>query len=368
VTRFAPALSLYLGRQFLAALGGVLALFLGLILLFDTIELLRRTVRAEGAELSTLVGLALLKAPHTLQDTLPFAIMIAAMYALFRHSRHHELVIFRAAGLSAWQVLAPALVLAAALGVITLLVFNPLAAGLYANYERLKGGLIRNDLTALDIDESGFWLREVRGAEVVTLHARHVRQQPAKLELAEVTILVTDAKTRLIRRVEADFGELRQGAFDLNNVLTLEPGRPARRETYGLQPTEITLERVQDSLANPETLSFWDLPDFIALSQAAGFSARPHRLYLQSLMATPMLLCAMVLLAAAFFLTAQARVAAWTMRAAAGVAAGFCLYFFSQFTYALGLAATLPLTLAAWAPAAIALLLGLAYLFYREDG
>ena len=76
----------------------------------------------------------------------------------------------------------------------------------------------------------------------------------------------------------------------------------------------------------------------------------------------------MVMLAAAFFLTAQARLAAWTLRAAAGVAAGFLLYFFSQFTYALGLAATLPVLLAAWAPAAIALLLSLAFLFFNEDG
>jgi lipopolysaccharide export LptBFGC system permease protein LptF len=34
----------------------------------------------------------------------------------------------------------------------------------------------------------------------------------------------------------------------------------------------------------------------------------------------------------------------------------------------LGLSATLPLLLAAWAPTMITVLLGLAYIFHREDG
>jgi len=58
----------------------------------------------------------------------------------------------------------------------------------------------------------------------------------------------------------------------------------------------------------------------------------------------------------------------WTARGVAGLGAGFVLYFFSRLTYALGLSATLPLALAAWAPALVAALLGLTYLFHSEDG
>ncbi len=61
-----------------------------------------------------------------------------------------------------------------------------------------------------------------------------------------------------------------------------------------------------------------------------------------------------VLVAAAFYLTAHARFSGWTMRGVTGVATGFLLYFFSRFTYALGLSTTLPIALAAWAPTAVA--------------
>ena len=55
-------------------------------------------------------------------------------------------------------------------------------------------------------------------------------------------------------------------------------------------------------------------------------------------------------------------------RALAGLGAGFLFFFFNKFTYALGLSATLPLAFAAWSPTVITMLLGLGYLFHREDG
>ena len=66
--------------------------------------------------------------------------------------------------------------------------------------------------------------------------------------------------------------------------------------------TELTLDRIQESFASPETMSFWDLPEFIETLEAAGFSARKHRLHWHSILAGPLLLCAMVLIAATFSL------------------------------------------------------------------
>ncbi len=368
MNRYASALSVYLGKQFLITLAGVLSVFLALILLFDTIELLRRTVNSNDAGLLTLFGLALLKAPQTIQETLPFAVMIAVMFVLFRLTRNHELVIIRAVGVSVWQMLAPTLVSAGVIGIISLTIFNPIAAGFYASYERLKDGLMRNDMTALDIGDSGFWLRENAGTEVMIVHAVDVRKNDVGLDLGGITILVSGPKSEFIRRVEAQSGVLRDGAFHLKNTIEMYPGEETIKKAEYEQKTAITLNQIQDSFAAPETMSFWDLPDFIETSRAAGFSARPHRLHFHSLIATPALLCAMVLLAASFFLTTQSRMAEWTVRGAAGVGAGFLLYFYNQFTYALGLNSTLPILIAAWAPALTALCLGMGYLFYREDG
>jgi lipopolysaccharide export system permease protein len=51
-----------------------------------------------------------------------------------------------------------------------------------------------------------------------------------------------------------------------------------------------------------------------------------------------------------------------------GIAAGFTFYFFSNLIYAFGASGTLPLMLAAWAPALVAMMMGAALLLHFEDG
>lgn len=368
MNRVAPTLSLYLGRHFIVCFLGLLAIIAGLVLLFDTIELMRRAVGDENLPFATVLTMAVFKMPHTVQAVLPFAVLVAMMFALFRLSRAHELVVMRSAGISVWQFLAPALVLAGFIGVFNLAAFDPMAANMYENYQRMDQSLLRRQATSLNIGRAGLWLREERDGKAFVFHAARVQQEEGTLHLDEVSIFRSDAHEKLEARYDAEGGTLAAGRFQLQRVWDMEPGRPAVfRETWEM-PTSLTFAQVESSFAPPQTLSFWELPAFIRFSQASGFSALPHRLYWHSLLATPLLLSAMVLVASVFFLTSNARVAGWTARGISGVGTGFLFYFFSRFTYALGLSATLPLVLAAWAPTAVAGFLSLAYLFHREDG
>ena len=370
MTRILRILSIYVAWQvtlsFLAFLGGIC----GLILLFDTIELLRRTAGNDAVTFGTVFGLALLKLPHTAQATLPFAVMLAMMYALFRLSRSHELLVMRAAGVSVWQFLAPPLVLTLALGAVNLAVVDPFAANLYDSYQRLEDGLIRRNTTSLNIDKGGLWLREAQGPAATIVHAGTMQTEGDVLDLTGLSIFKMDGD-RVESRFEAAKGRIGEGVIAMTTVweMQLASGRAVAtyHDTFDL-PTTLTADKVQDSLAAPETMSFWDLPAFIRSSQAAGFSALPHRLYWQSLLASPFMLCAMVLVASAFYLTTGTKLPGWSLRGAAGIGTGFVVYFLNHFTYALGLSATLPLALAAWAPTVATAMFGVAYLFHREDG
>ena len=368
MNRFSSTLSLYLARQFLVAFVAVLGVIVGLVMLFDTIELLRRTVAVEDAGLSTVFTMVLLKLPHTAQDTLPFIVMVAMMFALFRLARSHELVVMRSAGVSAWQLLGPPLAVVSVIGVFNLLVVNPFAATLYDTYQRMEDALLRRAETTLNVGESGLWLREAAGDAAAVVHANHLRHEKDALLLFGVSIFEIDSKEKLLRRFEAKDGQLIKGFIKLSNVWEIAPGHASVFHGELLIPTRITLDKIQQSFASPESMSVWDLPRFIRFQVNSGFSAVPHRIYFQSLLASPFMLLTMVLVAAAFCLSANARGAAWMTRGIAGLATGFVFYFFSRFTYALGLSSTLPLFLAAWAPTTVASLLGLAYLLHREDG
>jgi len=366
--RFSPLLSGYIARQFIAALLSVLGVILGLILLFDVIELIRRAASHPELGMGRILLLALLKLPQMLHTILPFAMMIGAMVCFWRLTRSHELVVARAAGVSVWQFIAPAVAVAIAFGTIEITTFNPLAAAMYDRYDRLQDEWLRGTHSVFDLSEVGLWLREPHDAGEMVVHAGDVRQEGLRLHLSDVEFFLYDQPDHFSRRINAESAELVDGAFDIQRAWLMEGGRPSQfLETLRI-PTRLTLQRIHDNFAAPETLSFWHLPDFIHFFERAGFVASKHRLYLHSLLASPPLYGSMVLMAALFSLNPNVRAGGAGGRIAGGVAAGFAVYFFSRVIYALGLSATLPQALAAWSPAIFAGLVGLAGLFHLEDG
>ncbi len=84
-------------------------------------------------------------------------------------------------------------------------------------------------------------------------------------------------------------------------------------------------------------------------------------------MATPLLLGAMVLIAATFSLRPHRR-GGTSLLIVSGVVAGFLLFFATSLVGALGQSAAIPVVLAAWTPATVSSMLGVALLLHLEDG
>jgi lipopolysaccharide export system permease protein len=367
--RLSPILSLYIGRHFFWAFLGALAVIMGLIFLFDVIELLRRAATHGDASFRIILEMALFKLPQMVQLILPFAVMIGAMVSFWSLTRSRELVVTRSVGVSAWECLAPVVALVGVLGIADVTLFNPLAASLYQRYEQLQDQMaLRSSGNPLLVSETGLWLRETQDDKQVVVHANAVRQEGFNLKLREVSVFVSDLHAHFLYRVEATLGELKDGYFHLTNAYVLQAEHPVQTyPTYDFA-TQLTLAKIQDNFASPETISFWELPGFISFFESAGFSANRQKLYFQSLLSSPLLLCAMVLVAAVFSLKPNLRSGGMLIRLVGGVVSGFVFYFFSKVIYALGLSSTLPVVLAAWTPAAVTSLFGISVLFHLEDG
>lgn len=344
-------------------------MIMGLILLFDMIELIRRAAAHPNLSFVILFGMALLKLPQMMNTVLPFAVLLGGMIVFWRLSRSHELVVMRAIGVSAWQFLLPILLLVLLVGIGNVTLLNPLGAALYARYERLEDILLLRRINPLSLSESGLWLREMVGERQAVVHTAHIRQEGRILRMYRISIFLFRDQDSFIERVEAVSGVLQNnGHYELYQAWVMQPGQPSIHHEVLCLPTTLTVGRIQENFASPETMPVWALPRFVRFFETAGFSAHAHRLHLQSLIASPFLLCAMVLVAAAFAMPQGYRRGGEGVRIAGAVGAGFLLYFFSKITYALGQSATLPLELAAWSPAIITTLLGLAAVFHFEDG
>jgi lipopolysaccharide export system permease protein len=288
------------------------------------------------------------------------------MLTFQRLTRSHELVAARSAGVSIWQFLLPALLVAQVIGIFTLVAFNPLASVLMARYEALQQKYLSQDSDLITVGQGGLWLRQTReGGGELLLHARQMHPDTGRLD--QVVVLEFAADGTFASRIDAALAYLRPGYWELSAPLLSDRDGESRIVPDIRLPTDLTGHRIQDSFAAPETLSFWDLPGFVQELEAVGFSAREHRLYWQGLLALPLLLSAMLLIGTTSSLRLVRRGGVGLL-ITAGLVTGFLFYILSDVVFAVGLSGRLPAILAAWSPAGIAVLLGCTTLLHLEDG
>ena len=111
---------------------------LALVALVDYIEMMRKTSGMPIIPASVVAQTSLFRVPQIAERIMPFSVLIAAMSCYLNLSRRLELVVARAAGMSAWQFVTPALIVALVLGVLATLVYNPVAAALQERSKRLE--------------------------------------------------------------------------------------------------------------------------------------------------------------------------------------------------------------------------------------
>ncbi len=369
--RLPVTLSFYIGRQFFFAILTAFAAMLGIMMLGDLVELIRRGADNGGASLhfGTIFEMVLFKTPYSGERILPFAVLIGSMVALTRLTRTHELVIARASGISVWQFLAPALLLAMVMGLFFMTVYNPVASALLTRFEQLEAKHITGKTSLLAVSSSGLWIRQVeRNGGDVKEHVFHaLKVSKHGMMMSDVIVFSFGDNNRFISRMDAPTATLEDKHWQLNNVTVTSQGTLPEHHDMITLNTDLTTSQIQDSFASPMTLSFWQLPAFIRTLEKAGFSALNHRMYLHSTLSSPLLLCAMILIAAVFSLRLPRRGGITTL-IVAGMSTGFMLYFLTNLISALGQSGEIPVIIAAWAPALIALIIGSGLLLHLEDG
>src|SRR4029077_4732300 len=155
----------YIARQYFTWFCGVFGAMVSVTFLLDYIELIRRSGTRTQATWGMLLEMAALKLPHTAQAVMPFAILFGTMLAFWRLTRNNELVIARAAGVSVWGFLTPAILVALLVGVVAVTLFNPIASAMEASYEKLDNRILRQAGDPLSLSTAGLGLRQSDAAD-----------------------------------------------------------------------------------------------------------------------------------------------------------------------------------------------------------
>jgi lipopolysaccharide export system permease protein len=367
----AVTLSVYISRQFTIAVMAMLAALSGLVALFDFIELLRRSATKPDATFGLVTEIAALRLPFMAMQILPFAVLLGGILAFWRLTRSSELIVARAAGVSAWGFLAGPVLCALLLGGVATVAVSPLSSVMLRRAETLDNFYLRTNGGPLSLSGGQLWMRQADTGlvpqGVAIIHALGVRLDGARLLAQDVSVFRLDGGDRLLSRIEAKRATLAGREWILEEARAVRPGQlPDPPQTIVLQ-TDLTVDRVQESFSSPDTLSFWVLPDFIRLLDRSGFSSLRHRLHYQALLALPLLAGVMALVSAGFSMRSTRRGGVARMLGS-GVSAGFALFMVSKLAEEFGQSGALPVALAAWAPAAAGLMMAVALLLHVEDG
>ena len=350
---------------------GILLAFIivtSIILLVDFVEGARDLGVDEDLGAGTLILLTLYKAPQLIEQTIPFIVLFGVMGALYALNRRSELIVLRAAGLSAWRFLMPALVVTTSLGILWAAAFNPMATASTAAHQAIIDRITGQ--TRQQKNKTEMWLREGSDVGQTVIHANGSNLIDRSLTEVTFYYFVTESngKTVFHNRIDAESAKLLGvGFWQLTNAR--ESSGDAISETSAALslPTTITIQELEEGRQNSKLPSFWNIPAEITKVEQAGFSSSPLRMQYHRLLALPLTLIAMTFIAAGVSMQLTRQGGTFKLMLAGG-AAGFGVYFVNNIASAFGEAGTLPVILAAWAIPALVLCLGLAYLVRIEDG
>lgn len=367
--RLLAILSRYITRQLLTNFFIVFFGILGIILMFDSIEALRRVSGREDLSFAFTVQYAVTRITKTVEIVIPFVLMVAAMITFWRLSKSNEFVIIRSTGVSIFRFLWPLMAATFMLGVANISLFNPIAAKMFEWHEVLSYRMETRNPNAVLFSSKGLWIREaVSDNEVLLIQAKTLRQDDdGTVWMRDVSITELNKNTQINKTYEAYFATLDDSTLHLKDVKVLVGGEPVQTMSDYAYETTIDVQRIKENFIEPEAISFWRLPDTIRFYEKSGFSARQHWLRFLNLLISPFLLVGMLMLAAVFMLRNTLRGVSIMWRVVVSIVVGFTFYFASQVVYAFGANGYIPIWMAVSVPTLIVIFISSAFLIHADE-
>lgn len=358
-------LSRYIALRFAVMISAMFLLCMIIIFMADFVELVRISTKRGSLDMGTILSIAILRLPSFGEMVMPFSALAGSIGAFLMLSRGSELVIMRAGGMSVWRFALPGLLVALVFGIAAVTLYNPMAAQARAEADRRLSQLSGETLAVLSREGAGAWLRQDGTDGQTIVHASVVADKGRSL--GGVIVLQYGRDGRFVERIDAKGAKLDDSRWILTDVWVAREREPAQRYDTYVTSTYLSPTEVEDAIASLESISFWELPAFIAFAEKAGLPATRHKVRYYNLLARPLLLVAMVLVAATCAVRAF-RFGNVQRNVILGLATGIGVFLFSEMSRRLGVAGMTTPVISAWGPPLIACLTAATMLLHREDG
>jgi lipopolysaccharide export system permease protein len=361
----------YFAKRFLSTFLRVFAVLTLLIFVLEILENIRGLSKS-GVDFGQSTLLAVFSTPALVLQAMPIIVMLSGLTFCVGLARSNEFVVTRAVGVAALRAMVAPAATAFTLGLATILFLNPLSAFFTVYHDQLKDEYTQVSRGAVSFGNDGFWLRQKDEEGHTVIHAQSANSRGTSLR--EATALKFNANGQLVQRVFSRTAILREKEWVFTNGKVWSTGQRGVNaeqlsKTFEILrfPTDITPAQILDGYPKPEAVPIWDKMATIKSIGGAGFSTLPHRMHLNTELARPLMLIAMMIIGAAFTLQ-TARMGNMGVSVFIALICGFSLYFLQNLAMTLGEAGEIPVFAAAWAPPLAALLFAVGLFLRFEDG
>ena len=310
------------------------------------------------------IYLTTLFVPSLFYNMFPFVILFSGLWFFLKIKRNDEIIAMKVSGMSNFSVIIVPSLLSIFLGIFFITSINPITSTLVKKYENIKGTYEKDQEYLAAVTVNGIWIKEKNLEKNNIIKSSKLKNE----KLLEVTIYEFDNNNDFVRRIEADSADISSLEWTLKNVDILDRDGNLLSENINKLSyiSMYDIKKIKSLYSNLDTISFWSLKNEIKLLQDRGYSPREVKAKFQRSLAFPFFLLSMVLLSGVFTLGMGLKDNNWNYIFVA-IITSVIIFYFNDFSAALGKTEKLPIEIAVWMPIIIIFIFGTVGLIHANQ-
>jgi lipopolysaccharide export system permease protein len=335
----------YCAREFLKHFTMIIAAFLFLYLIIDFFEKIRMFL-SNHATFQQIISFFFFSIPMIVWQTMPAGVLLASLITFGSFSRNNEIMAMKACGVNLFRAAVSIMTIA-----IVICIINFLISEIVTPYTNEKAKMInlveiQKQEAAGAFKQNQLWYRGKKGIYNFKIF------DPETNLLQGITIYYLDGKLNPTKRVDADWGEWKEGVWVFHNlIITAFPNdKFPDISTSSVQVADMpeSPENFKTVQKDTENMGYLELKGYIERIKDAGYNIGGYLVDLHGKLAFPIINIIMAAIGLSYSLRGGKK-GGIARGIAVGMVIGFSYWIVFAFTVSLGRAGMLPPLLAAWA-------------------
>ena len=354
----------YLAREFFKVIINMSLVFfcLGFIInLFEEINFFKDL----NVGINVPIMLSALFVPSMIYNMFPFVILMSGIWFFLKIRRTDEIIAMKVSGMSNFSVIMVPSFVSIILGIFFITLINPITSALVKKYEFIRGSYETQQFEYLaTINTNGIWIKEKSFGKNYIIKGSHLENQ----NLLNLTIYEFDYSHNFVKRIEAKSADISSLNWQLKDVKIINKDGVSIAENINnlTYQSKYDIKKIKSLYSNLDTISFWSLENEIQLLENRGYSTREMKTKFQRSLAFPFFLLSMVLLSGVFTLGRRSKENNLPYIFIALITS-VLIFYFNDFSAALGKTEKLPIEVSVWMPIAIIFIFGAVGLIHANQ-